>query len=142
MFCWTMYFRQCRSLISYILDQQITSSPPSSPMIYSGNESFKKISTSPGRAPLVPVAGSSSIEACRIQRSSSGGRCPDDKRSDLLIFDGSEKSHGRLGLTKIPHSYVGDVPFPTELRIPGVSVVGLVAGGMYAPPIIISYSLP
>ena len=44
----------------------------------------------------------------------------------------SERSHGRLGMTKLPRSIVPDMPFPAELRIPGVRIVSLIAGGMYA----------
>jgi hypothetical protein len=43
----------------------------------------------------------------------------------------SEKSNGRLGLSKIPKTIMSDVPFPVELDIPNVHVVSLVAGGMY-----------
>jgi len=43
----------------------------------------------------------------------------------------SEKSNGRLGLQNIPRSVVAGVPYPVQVRIPGVRVVSLVAGGMY-----------
>ncbi|KAH7927307.1 RCC1/BLIP-II [Leucogyrophana mollusca] len=46
-------------------------------------------------------------------------------------FVWGESSKGRLGLSKFPRSRVGDVPFPTELRIaPGVRIVSLSAAGM------------
>ena len=35
--------------------------------------------------------------------------------------------HGQLGLPRLPKTTRGDVPFPVELRIPGVRVVSLVA---------------
>ena len=42
----------------------------------------------------------------------------------------SDRTHGRLGLTKFPKSHLGQsVPFPTQLVIPGVRVVSLIAGG-------------
>jgi SCF-associated factor 1 len=42
----------------------------------------------------------------------------------------SEKSMGRLGLKPYPKSVGPGVPFPTELHIPGVRIVNLIAGGM------------
>ena len=48
------------------------------------------------------------------------------------IYTWGENSHGRLGLTGTPESTLGrqDVPFPVRLRIPGVRIVSLIAGGM------------
>ncbi|KAJ7091364.1 regulator of chromosome condensation 1/beta-lactamase-inhibitor protein II [Mycena belliarum] len=49
------------------------------------------------------------------------------------VFVWGEKTHGRLGLgNKVPkssHVRTG-VPFPTQLRIPGVRIVSIVSGGM------------
>jgi SCF-associated factor 1 len=42
----------------------------------------------------------------------------------------SETNDGRLGLVKFPKSHIHGVPFPTQLRIPGVRIVSMVAGGM------------
>ena len=41
-----------------------------------------------------------------------------------------EKANGRLGHSNFPNSTAG-VPFPTQVRLPSVQVVSLVAGGMY-----------
>ncbi|KAG6810891.1 hypothetical protein H0H92_009921 [Tricholoma furcatifolium] len=42
-----------------------------------------------------------------------------------------EKADGRLGLSRFPKTASGrDVPFPMQLRIPGIRIVSLVAGGM------------
>jgi SCF-associated factor 1 len=41
-----------------------------------------------------------------------------------------EKDKGRLGLPRFPSTALSDVPFPVELRIPGVRVVSLAASGM------------
>jgi len=38
-----------------------------------------------------------------------------------------EKSKGRLGLSQFPKTTLGGVPFPVELHLPGVRVVGLEA---------------
>ncbi|KAJ7066554.1 regulator of chromosome condensation 1/beta-lactamase-inhibitor protein II [Mycena amicta] len=49
------------------------------------------------------------------------------------VFVWGEKTNGRLGLgNKFPKSHYlgGGVPFPTQLRIPGVRIVNIVAGGM------------
>lgn len=46
------------------------------------------------------------------------------------VYVWGERSHGRLGLSRFPKSAMHDVPFPTQLRIPGVRIVSLVAGGM------------
>ncbi|CAK5267683.1 unnamed protein product [Mycena citricolor] len=49
------------------------------------------------------------------------------------VFVWGEYTRGRLGLgDKIPkhNRSAGGVPFPTELKIPGVRIVSLVAGGM------------
>ncbi|KZT27926.1 RCC1/BLIP-II protein [Neolentinus lepideus HHB14362 ss-1] len=47
------------------------------------------------------------------------------------VFVWGEKSNGRLGLTRWPKYTFGEgVPAPAELRIPGVRVVSLTAGGM------------
>ena len=42
----------------------------------------------------------------------------------------SDKGNGRLGHSNFPNSR-GGVPFPTQVRLPSVQVVSLVAGGMY-----------
>lgn len=47
----------------------------------------------------------------------------------LMIFC-REKSNGRLGLSQIPKSIIQGVPYPVQVRLPGVRVVNLVAGGM------------
>ncbi|KAJ7115962.1 regulator of chromosome condensation 1/beta-lactamase-inhibitor protein II [Mycena epipterygia] len=49
------------------------------------------------------------------------------------VFVWGEKTQGRLGLgSKVPKSsnVSRGVPFPTQLRIPGVRIVSIVAGGM------------
>jgi hypothetical protein len=45
----------------------------------------------------------------------------------------SQNDHGRLGLSNPPKATLLDVPFPSRLRIPGVRIVSLVAGGMFVP---------
>ncbi|EPQ56536.1 RCC1/BLIP-II protein [Gloeophyllum trabeum ATCC 11539] len=51
--------------------------------------------------------------------------------SNPRVFVWGETSNGRLGLTKSPrYSFGGGVPAPAELRIPGVRIVSLTAGGM------------
>jgi hypothetical protein len=42
----------------------------------------------------------------------------------------SDKANGRLGHSNFPNSRAG-APFPTQVRLPSVQVVSLVAGGMY-----------
>lgn len=42
-----------------------------------------------------------------------------------------EKTKGRLGLETTPHSSAAGVPYPVQLRMPGIRIVNLVAGGMY-----------
>ncbi|KAF8966329.1 regulator of chromosome condensation 1/beta-lactamase-inhibitor protein II [Flammula alnicola] len=42
----------------------------------------------------------------------------------------SEKANGRLGLPHVPRSVAQGVPYPMQLRFPGIRIVGLVAGGM------------
>lgn len=44
----------------------------------------------------------------------------------------SEKSNGRLGRGSLPKTVVYGVPYPIEVKLPGVRVVSLVAGGMQA----------
>lgn len=46
------------------------------------------------------------------------------------VFVWGAKSHGRLGLSTLPKTSLNDVPFPTELKIPGARIVSLVAAGM------------
>ena len=50
-------------------------------------------------------------------------------RSDHDALSLSDRSNGRLGLTKLPESWKG-VPYPIEVNIPGSRIVSLVAGGM------------
>ena len=47
----------------------------------------------------------------------------------LMLF--SEKANGRLANSDFPRSRALGVPFPTQVRLPGVRIVSLVAGGMY-----------
>jgi len=42
----------------------------------------------------------------------------------------SEKANGRLGLSHIPRSVVQGAPYPMQVRLPGVRVISLIAGGM------------
>ncbi|KAF8159521.1 regulator of chromosome condensation 1/beta-lactamase-inhibitor protein II [Crassisporium funariophilum] len=46
------------------------------------------------------------------------------------VFVWGETANGRLGLSVIPKTVTQGVPFPTQVRLPGVRVVNLVAGGM------------
>jgi len=46
-----------------------------------------------------------------------------------------EKGYGQLGLSLFPETTRGDVPFPVELRIPGVRVVSLAASQRSVDPI-------
>ncbi|KAJ7574459.1 regulator of chromosome condensation 1/beta-lactamase-inhibitor protein II [Mycena floridula] len=46
------------------------------------------------------------------------------------VFVWGPRDHGRLGLTTFPKSTIPDVPFPTELKIPGARIVSLAAAGM------------
>ncbi|KAI0923709.1 hypothetical protein AcV5_009183 [Taiwanofungus camphoratus] len=53
--------------------------------------------------------------------------------SNPKVFVWGEKSHGRLGLSEndTPRTVLRDgVPYPVQLRIPGVHIVNLAAGGM------------
>lgn len=50
--------------------------------------------------------------------------------SQPKAFVWGEKANGRLGLSRFPKTNSQGVPFPTQLRIPGVRLVNLVAGGM------------
>ena len=51
--------------------------------------------------------------------------------SPLLTVLCREKSNGRLGLSQIPKSIIQGVPYPVQVRLPGVRVVNIVAGGMW-----------
>ncbi|KIM44654.1 hypothetical protein M413DRAFT_442608 [Hebeloma cylindrosporum] len=42
----------------------------------------------------------------------------------------NEKANGRLGLSHIPRSVAQGVPYPMQVRLPGVRIVSLMAGGM------------
>ncbi|KIM90238.1 hypothetical protein PILCRDRAFT_811954 [Piloderma croceum F 1598] len=46
------------------------------------------------------------------------------------IYTWGTNEHGRLGLTNPPKAKLPGVPFPARLRIPGVRIVSLMAGGM------------
>ena len=117
-----------------------------------GNTNWSKIITSPERAQLERVAGNLSIEGCIIQKV----REIDPFYERLIIRNtrqhsvclgvswllitllrtlnnlrNREKTSGRLGLEKIPQSSAAGVPYPVQLRMPGVRIVNLVAGGMY-----------
>ncbi|KAK0501399.1 regulator of chromosome condensation 1/beta-lactamase-inhibitor protein II [Armillaria luteobubalina] len=46
------------------------------------------------------------------------------------VFVWGAPSQGRLGLSTLPKTSLRDVPFPTELKIPGARIVSLVAAGM------------
>lgn len=51
------------------------------------------------------------------------------------VFVWGARANGRLGIPQreLPQTQVqGGIPFPAQLRLPGVRVVDLVAGGMYA----------
>jgi len=56
-------------------------------------------------------------------------RCPSIRQctyaSSLVPF--RDKGKGRLGSPRFPKTTLGDVPFPVELRLPGVRVVSLAA---------------
>ncbi|KAF8624752.1 hypothetical protein AX15_005650 [Amanita polypyramis BW_CC] len=45
------------------------------------------------------------------------------------VYVWGDRRDGRLGLTKYPSTQTYAVPFPTRLKLPGVRVVSLVAGG-------------
>ena len=57
---------------------------------------------------------------------------PSSRRSDhdAVPFFLSDRSNGRLGLTKLPKGTGSGVPYPIEVKIPGSRIVSLVAGGM------------
>ncbi|KNZ74628.1 SCF-associated factor 1 [Termitomyces sp. J132] len=47
------------------------------------------------------------------------------------VYVWGERSNGRLGLSEFPTTSMrAQVPFPVQLRIPGIRIVSLVAGGM------------
>ncbi|PPQ78400.1 hypothetical protein CVT25_011623 [Psilocybe cyanescens] len=46
------------------------------------------------------------------------------------VFVWGEKANGRLGLPNAPRSVVPGIPYPTQVPLPGVRIVNLVAGGM------------
>ncbi|KAJ3510836.1 hypothetical protein NLJ89_g4452 [Agrocybe chaxingu] len=46
------------------------------------------------------------------------------------VFVWGERANGRLGIESLPRSFSGGIPYPIEVKLPGIRVVSLVAGGM------------
>jgi len=56
-------------------------------------------------------------------------------RSRVLPEPFRHKDDGQIGLLRFPKTTCGDIPFPVELHIPGVRVVGLAASQRLVYPI-------
>ncbi|KAF9525324.1 regulator of chromosome condensation 1/beta-lactamase-inhibitor protein II [Crepidotus variabilis] len=46
------------------------------------------------------------------------------------VFAWGDKGNGRLGVDRMPKTVINGAPYPIQVKIPGVRIVSLVAGGM------------
>lgn len=121
------YFRSALPNINCLLT-------PQSPMILYGNENSEMTLISRVLELPVLVAGNLSTRVWVSHRFTPGGKPLSSLAVisiDILISPSSENTHGRLGFTKPPQTTLNDVPFPIQLRIPGVRIISLIAGGMF-----------